>query len=299
MAHTTRGLTPEVQQALGRVVGYLTVAAREDPCGIARLADLFEHDPCDRAVSRLLTDLIPAEVDAAQWLDWLEAGSGPPTAYPLPRVATKGPTSARGSHVSAVRQRDEAKRKQEIAQAALVAAEADLTAAEELVKETDAHLRQVIAGRLDAEWTRKAAGLFAMGPAWILMRSVSAYIGIAPGVLDALDPAQREQAEALIANSKPDSVEMLDLLDFHAGDTLLELRLRWAILSALRKHHEPVKRELAERGATGTPLSRAAKRRRRKAEERDASVRPDAPLSDRHDVLRGLIHDEVRPDPDG
>lgn len=40
MAHTTRGLTSEVQQALARVMGYLTVAAREDPCGIARLAGL-------------------------------------------------------------------------------------------------------------------------------------------------------------------------------------------------------------------------------------------------------------------
>lgn len=291
MTNTTRGLTPEIQQAISRVMGRLTVAAREDPCGIERLADLFEQEPGERMVSRWLADAMPAEVDSEQWLAWLEGISAPPAAHPLPRVAKSGSPSARGGHASAVKQRDGAKRQKAIAQAALVEAEEALEAAEALVKETDAHLRQVIAGRLDAEWTRKAAGVFAMGPAWVIMRSVSAYIRIEPGFLDTLDPEQRARAEALITTSKADSVEMLDLLDLYAGDTLLELRLRWSILSALRRHHEPVEKELAARGTAGTRLSRAAKRLRRKAEDRNASVRPDAPVADRHDVLRGLIHD--------
>lgn len=285
-----QGLGPDVREALAKVAAQLSVQAREDPGSINRLAELFERGPREDELFGLLLDLVPAEVDVDVWLALLDGGVAVPPAARLADPDAGRKPSARGAHVSAVRRRDEAQRLVEIAEAKLTETKEVLAEAERSVKDADHHLRQVIAVRLLNDFTHRTAGLFSMGPGWTLMRVVSGYIRVDPRRLDELDPEARGKVDDLIATGKPDSAEMLDLLDLYAGDVLLELRLRSAILSALRKHHEPISKELADRTSSTKPLSPAAKRVRRKAEERHVSLRAGAVIiSDRHDVLRGLI----------
>ncbi|MEG3166377.1 hypothetical protein U1701_17465 [Sphingomonas sp. PB2P19] len=284
-----QGLSPDVREALAKVAAQLSVQAREDPGSINRLAELFERGPREDELFGLLLDLVPAEVDVDVWLALLDGGmTVPPSAKLRDPDAGRKP-SARGAHVSAVRRRDELQRQVEITEAKLAEMKDVLAEAEQSVKDADHHLRQVVAVRMINDFTHRTAGLFGMGPAWTLMRVVSGYVRVDSRRLDELDPGARGKVDDLVATGKPDSAEMLDLLDLYAGDVLLELRLRSAILSALRKHHEPIEKELADRTSSMKPLSPAAKRVRRKAEERNVSLRAgDGIMSDRHDVLRGL-----------
>jgi hypothetical protein len=289
----SQGLSAEVRSALARVAAHITMQAQDDPGSIDRLAGLFDRDDRERELFAMLLDLVPSEVDADVWLGWLDGGVAVPHAAKPTDPDAGRKTSARGAQVSAARKKDEAQRQVAIAEAKLAEAQAVLAEAEEAVRATDRHLRQVVAYRMLADVSRLTAGVFAMGPAWTLMRSISGYIRPVPGHFEELDPEARAKIDDLVASGKADSAEMLDLLDLYAGDVLLELRLRAAMLSVIRRHHEPVAKELEERARSGTRLSRAAKRLNRKREERNTSVRANAGVqSDRHDVLAGLVSGE-------
>lgn len=285
----SQGLGPEVRGALAKVAAHLGLQARDDPGSIVRLAGLFERGGREEELFSILLDLVPAEVDAGAWLAWFDGGVA--ISRPAKRTDPDADRkmSARGAQVAAVRRRDEAQRQVQLAETKLSDAQSALMEAEQSVRATDQHLRQVVAHRMMYDIAGSTAGLFAMGPAWTLMRCVSGYIRHDAKRLEELDPEAREKVEELVANGRKDSAEMLDLLDLYAGDVLLELRLRAVILSTLRKHHEPIARELEQRATSGNPLSPSAKRLHRKSEERAATVRAGVGiLSDRHDVLDGL-----------
>ncbi len=298
MKTVNRPMDPKVAHAMALLMGKISEQASDDPRSILRVADLFERGTRGDGLRDMLLDLVPADPDPEQWRDWLDGGAAPHVAPRLVDPDRGRKPGARGGHVSAVNACKQAAREVDLLKAQLAPAEAVLADAETAQRIAADQLRQVVACRMLNDISRQLAGTFSMGPAWTLMRVVSGYIRDDPGLGDGMDDAAREHIRSLFDTASADSTEMLDLLDLYAGDTLLELRLRAAILSILRKYHEPVKAELANRNYDAKTLSPAAKRVHRKSEQRKASTssRP-AVISDRHDVLGGFpAREELKPD---
>lgn len=289
MDRAGHGFEPEVRHALAALMARVGQLAGDDPRSVVRAAELFEGARRGDDLHRLLLDLVPADVDPAQWHDWLDGGAALPVPPRLADPDQGRKAGARGAHVSAARRREEAARELALLEDKVAHARAVLADAEAAEQAAASHLRQVVAHRVLTDISRQLAGAFSMGPAWTLMRAVSGYIRDDHALGEGMDEHARVHVRSLLDTASADSTEMLDLLDLHAGDTLLELRLRAAILSVLRKHHEPVKQELAERNYDPRKLSSAARRVHRKTAERKAAIRSGPGIvSDRHDVLGGF-----------
>jgi hypothetical protein len=282
-------LTQEAHKAIAALIARIAVQGKEDPRSIKRASELFEGAVRADALHDLLTDMVPSAIDIEQWMDWLDGGLAPAPVTKLVDPDRDHKIKARGAHYSAVRNREALAREVIEMEAKLADKRSLLAEAERAVLAADSHLRQVVVYRLMTDLSRHLAGVFSMGPAWTLMRSVSSYVRRDPGYERSLDEAARTRVAALYDNLAADSTEMLALLDHYVGDTQLEIRLRGAIQKILRDHHEPVRQELAGRNYDAKKLSTQAKRPTRRTEERKAMVRDDTgALSDRHDVLRGL-----------
>ncbi|MBB4088130.1 hypothetical protein [Sphingomonas carotinifaciens] len=289
MDNAGHGFAPEVRHALAALMARIGQQASDDPRSVVRAAELFEGTRRGDELHRLLLDLVPADIDPGQWHDWLDGGAAvhvPPRLVDPDQGRKPG---ARGAHASAARRREEAARALALLEDKVAHARALLADAEVAEQAAASHLRQVVAHRVLTDISRQLAGAFSMGPAWTVMRAVSGYIRDDHALGEGMDEQARAHVQSLLDTASKDSTEMLDLLDLHAGDTLLELRLRAAVLSVLRKHHEPVKQELSERNYDHRKLSPAARRVHRKTAERKAAIRPSPGIvSDRHDVLGGF-----------
>jgi len=281
------GASDEVAAAVSALAARALAHADEDPNAVSRVATLFESGARIEELERLLLALVPQHVDVAQWHAWLDAASRAPTELRLSNPDSGRKPAARGALVSAAKKRDEAAATVADLEEKLALAKSTLAQATEEAAAADSHLRKTVAYRVLTDLSALMAGVFAMGPAWTIMRSVSRYVRPTPEVLDAMTPDARARVQPLIDNEGQDSSEMLDLLDRYTGDVLLELRLRDRILKTLREHHKQAEVELANRHVPGFKLSPAAKRLSRRSEDRNTSVR--AGLADRHDVLAGLV----------
>lgn len=183
--------------------------------------------------------LTPGEVNPLIWERWLQGGEAPFSKPTLtsPRVGSMG-----------------IKRGVERVSAAVVKARSVVSAAEDSVAEASAKLDKAKQELCNAE-AKEAAfmqylvsehlvsliePIFALGPAWTLMRASSAHVD-----MEALDeemalikkPEQRQAfVERRIAERKASSAEILQSLDYWCGDADYESEVHEALLQIARRY---------------------------------------------------------------
>ena len=167
--------------------------------------------------------------------------------------------------------------------------EACLAACEEAVKHADAHLRAAVCYRLRIDEGKAVAGLFAMGPAFTLLRAIGTYQRRDAAFEQTLDDHGRAWIDEHLANRDSTARTIMELLDFFAGDVAVEIKLHRAIHKVLIEAYAPVEAERAEAKKTGARLSPIAKRTLRNHEQRRTSIRREGLRNDYADVLAGLV----------
>lgn len=281
-------MAPEVAHAFAQLFATLATDASYAPAEVERIAPYFERATRDSHLLQLLCDLVPNSVDAGQWLEWLEGGPPPADCSVQNPDAGRKP-AARGAWHSAREKRRGAQRRVEQIQEQLAAAQEELAAAKLREAETDHHLRVTVVAMILRTINRTVSSVFAMGPAWTLMRAASGYLQSDPGFEAGLDDTNLERVASRRQSRPQESMELMDLLDRYCGDERLELNLHRAILTTLRDHHAPAAKELADRNVEAKPLSPAARRPRRDMHQQATAVRRGAPIADRHEVLNALL----------
>jgi len=259
------------------------------PADINGVAKLFESAERMPRIVELIDAILPAEVDAEQWWSWLEGG--PP---PAPRLQLKDPDSgrkpaARGAWLSVVHRREVAEAKADRLRDDLKLADDALKQLREEEAVVQSRLRTVVMYRVLQQIGDQTAGLFALGPAWTLMRVVSGFIQSDPAFEGTLDEAGLKRLSLRKLDRHEDTATILELLDRYCGDERLEMNLHRVILKALKEHHEPIQAEIDARAEGGKKLSLAAKQPRRTSAARQSTVRPGAAISDREEVLDGMV----------
>lgn len=279
---------PEVAQALGKVLAELVLLGKEDPLTIERVAELVDGGERDAWLMARALEILPAEIDARQWLDWIEGGRAPASADRLTDPERGQKKSARGAWQSAVDRRDLAAQQVTIAREKLAEAEANFEECELAVRHADAHLRAAVCYRLRIDEAKLLAGAFAMGPAFTLLRAISTYQRRDAAFEAALDEHGCAWIDEHIANRRDTARTIMELLDFLAGDAGVEIKLHHAIHKVLTEAYAAVEAERTEAKRDGTPLSLRAKRTMRNHDQRRTSVRREGLRNDYAAVLDGL-----------
>ncbi|MBN2973500.1 hypothetical protein ACFSC3_12980 [Sphingomonas floccifaciens] len=284
----TSKVSAEVANALSRLMAELILTAKENPLAIERIAKLADAPARDTRLLCGMLEILPDEIDAGQWLDWIEGGAAPVAGKPMVDPSRGQKKSARGAWQSAVRLRATAAQDVATARENLAIAEARHALCEQAVKEADAHLRAAVCYRLLIDESRIMAGMFAMGPAFTLLRAISAYQRRDPVFEATLDEHGRAWIEEQIAKREDTARTIMEQLDFFAGDVKVEMKLHRAIQKVLAEAYADVEAERAEARAVGKPLSPLGKRTFRNHEQRRTSVRRTGLRNDYSAVLGGF-----------
>ncbi|MFD1789596.1 hypothetical protein ACFSC3_18740 [Sphingomonas floccifaciens] len=284
----TSKLSAEIRQALSCVMAELVLTAQEDPLAIERIADLADGPPRDTRLLGRMLEILPTELDARPWLDWCEGGAAPAAGKPMFDPSHGQKRSARGAWKSAVRQRNAAAQDVATARENLALAEAKHELCEQAVKDADAHLRAAVCYRLLIDESRMLNGVFAMGPAFTLLRAISTYQRRDPVFETTLDDEGRAWIEEQIANREDTARMIMERLDFFAGDAKVELKLHHAIYKVLAEVYAEVEAGRAEAKKAGRPLTPIEKRTFRNHEQRRTSVRREGLRNDYSAVLNGF-----------
>ena len=264
------------------------------PTSVEEVAELFERAKLTPMVVALVGGMMPAQVDPEQWSSWLNGGPPPAAQWRLADPDAGRKPAARGAWQSMLKKRQAVQRKVERLAHELREAEDDLKVLRDDEATAGQRLRVVVLYQLLQEISAHTTGVFAMGPAWTLMRSVSGYIRADPSFEGTLSSGRPEELEQRKLVRPKESRVILDLLDRYSGDERLELNLHKAIYKVLMEHHAPVQKEIDEREHSGRRLSPEAKRPRRNEAAQQSSVRPGAPTYDSEDVLGGFEADEAK-----
>ncbi len=246
----------------------------------ARLSAIARQgDRHDLAIA-VLSDLIPDRPDEAGWNEWLEGGTSPRRRLQAAKYDDSGAASSRvisaavGARERAHQRSDEAREALQKARAAVAEAEEDVRRAERLESIEDTHAKGAALWAYLREIHEGAAGAFAMGPAWTLMRVVSGYLQNDLAWEATLSEEERKRLVEHRATRAARSKEMLHWLDGFAGDARLEVDLFDALYDYLKDH------------AGSIP-----NRSRRTLEEVKATVGAHASTADAAQVLRGMHPD--------
>lgn len=186
----------------------------------------------EEVLREFVTAMMPDRVNPVLWARWLQGGAAPfersRLASPAPAGVAIGRAVQRQSksvarHVTGVRK---AERQVETAQRHLEEARSKLAVAK---SKDAAFIEYVVSEHL----LSIMAPMFAMGPAWTVMRAVSGHVG-ADAMAEELalikDPKRRSEREEAIRQKRQDGTErMLDVFDYWAGDIDFEYELREAI----------------------------------------------------------------------
>lgn len=289
MAHlNTSNMSPAGKQALEAMLRDVALMGQADPMAIERVATLFEQEPRMREFAGLLMSIIPPMIDGEQWLSWIDGGRAPSAAKDLADPEKSGHPSARGAQHAASSRYAETKRRVDDAEEELQAARVEMKKREQEAREASNQLRAAVFFRVFVDLGRSLGGPFAMGPMWTVARAVSAHLRRDVALEASLSDDERQRLEEHRSERRKTTPAILDLLDLYAGDVILEMKIHEGLHDILQEHHRPVLEELERRNIDKKPLSAAAKRTKRRSEERRTSVRPGAAISDRSEVLGGL-----------
>lgn len=210
----------------------------------------------------------PPEADPELWLRWLSGGAEP--------FAPRVPEKPHFSQANTKRELERASKRAASARKRIEKAERELVAAKSAAASVVEFESSLIAWALMEQITSLVTPVFAMGPAWMLMRAVSPHVSADEMedelILEDHEPSRQTLEEAVRQERAELSKMLYAALDFWAGDKDFELDLRKAIKSVVEKHQP---RE---------PTARDNNRKVRSQTEAKNSVRPDS-AANRHEIL--------------
>ena len=249
-------------QVMDMVARIATDSDGEKSNGTRALDQLHKDADREAYLRDMVLEFRPREHDPELWLRWLAGGADPFSKKTIAKPAFGQQNS--GRELTRTSKRIEAKKhKVEAARAALKAAEAEL-------KRDIEYEAAIVTWAIMNTITSLVSPIFAMGPAWTLMRVVSAYID--PEEMDdalelETDPKIRaEMAKQFGEKRAAVSRQIHDALDLWSGDWKFENELRKAIVAVI-KRYEPRADEARARG-----------NKVRSKHEMERSVRPETAM---------------------
>lgn len=234
----------------------------------------------DAELRKLVAAVAPRHINPKLWLRWMAGGEEPYAPARLSRAGSDKHASGRimdraSDRIETQRDRrdkaraklEQAKRELEIEERALVTAQAmDDAIVQWVVSE---HLAKII------------APVFAMGPAWTLMRICSAHVSdedVADELAD-VDPENHDALTKMLFSDRADmSTRILDALDLWSGHTEFEHAVRLALDNVVKQFADRTDERIVQREFV------------RSADRIADSARPSAAI-DREGVLDGFDRD--------
>ncbi|WNO53173.1 hypothetical protein [Stakelama saccharophila] len=234
--------SPEISD---RVLKYIEAVARNSTGHTApatsALFDLHDAPEREEKLRELVDAIRPSDINPSIWLAWLDGGTEPFDGRRLGRPKiTSDANSGRKLGRLSKRVKDTAA-SVSAAQRELAKAEAKVEAAEAAHAEAKSMDAAVLEWAVSEHLLHRMSPVFAMGPAWTVMRVISAYM--TPEMLDpdlkllAGDRKQMRAAELREKRSK-ETQRILDVLDLWCGDVEFEFELREAIVKVVDDYHE-------------------------------------------------------------
>jgi hypothetical protein len=221
-------------------------------------------------VDELLAEICPEEVDAADWADWLTGGKNPFENLDIKNVNAPGDWPSQTLSRAADRVKTH--------ESKVAKAERQLALAQTQLAYVKAHENAALHYLVMDQILARVRPMFAMGPAWAIMRIVSAHLSDEEADIRTamLEEFRRPAAKAQIRGERAkDSEDLMDALDLMAGHIPFERALRSAMLKVVRDT-KAMQDEVLAKG-----------RRRRGKVAKTSTINP-AGLSDAHEVLEGL-----------
>ena len=236
--------------------------------GMRAVENLRGHAEREAFLREMVMNFRPPEADPELWLRWLSGGAEP--------FAPRLPEKPHFSQANTKREIERASKRVAAARERIAKAERELATAQSAAASSLEFESSLIAWALMEQITSLVAPIFAMGPAWTLMRVVSPYV---PDdqmrdelLLETHEPSRRRLEETVRQEYADMSKVLHAALDFWAGDKDFEADLRKAIKSVIKKYQS---READ---------ARADGRKVRSQNDAKNSVRPDSAAA-RHEVL--------------
>lgn len=235
-ASASEASIPQGEDGVAAILAMVTTRALDHRGGLvldsASLDQLRKQETREQVLREFVIAMMPDRVNPTIWTRWLQGGASP---FDRAKLAHVDPS---GQSISRALERQS--RKVARATTGVHNARRAVEAAQRKLEE--AEREQAAARSLDAgfiEWAISEhllsimAPMFAMGPAWTVMRAVSGHV-TAEAMAEELslikDPRRRAEREQAIRQERQEGTEgMLDVLDFWAGDTEFEHEIREAI----------------------------------------------------------------------
>ena len=237
----------------------------------ASILALRHQETREHVLRSVLLQVCPKDINPELWLKWLAGGEPPFAPERLKKIRTPDANSGRvmaraSSRVETARKRVEAAR-------------AKLAEEERMLASSVAFDNAVIQWAVSEHIAQLIGPVFAMGPAWTIMRAVSAHVP--HEVMEAetemiTDPKRRKVVEDQVRSERADATRrILAGLDLWSGDVDFESQIRDAVMAVVSKF-EPRSGERARKGEHV-----------RKREDVVTQARPSA-TTDRREVLDGM-----------
>lgn len=237
----------------------------------ASILALRKHPSRELVLRQFVSALQPGEVNPELWLRWMAGGEEPFQAPKLKRVKGKELNSGRTLERSSSRVL--------AAESAVEKARRELAEREAEFERALAFDKAVVQYCVSEHLASIVAPIFAMGPGWVIMRILSAYVGpaeLAEETMMAGTPKRVAEIEAEVRAERARASERaLRILDQWSGDVEFERDLRAAIMGVV-KAFEARDEDAVKRGL-----------RRRSAKDIRTSVQPDATVT-KGEILEGF-----------
>lgn len=255
-------------EIFARRLGKLVIDYRGKLTPEARLQSKLRSDESrGKLLAEMVQEVLPPEVSPAIWLRWKEGGESPFTEKgirkPVREKQGAGKSLTRGADsLSKYRYRVE-KAKEELA------------FAEEALAYQEAMDKSILDWTITDHFIRVLEPVFAMGPAWTVMRILSGNVSDEEAARETVmfEGSTKEKAIAqLKQRRKAESKLTLETLDLWSGDEEFEEAMRLAIDEVVQAY-APRRMERIESG-----------RRKRSQQEMMTKVHPEA-LDDAEDIL--------------
>ncbi len=264
----TRG-GPEIIAAVMALVHRMAVDSEGRETVGSRAVDRLQgHDEREAFLREMVLGFRPPEADPEIWLRWLSGGEEP--------FAPRKPEKPRMAHANTKREINRASGRVSTARSKVEEARRRLAEAEAEEASCVEYESALVAWALMERITALVAPLFAMGPAWTLMRIVGPYVDVDEMseelTLEDVPKARKALEETVRKERVELSRRIHRVLDLWSGDHHFEGDLRRAMMPVIDAY------EAREEEA------RAKGRRVRSPAEMASSVRAD-PAAPRHGVL--------------
>ncbi|AXK43789.1 hypothetical protein [Erythrobacter aureus] len=220
--------------AAGRLLNEILIGKRGELTPEAQtLIDLRSDEGRMEILDQLVRELAPSDVSPAMWREWLSGGLSPFSSKGLKKPVRLnqglGKTISRGPK-SLKQHRDRVEK-----------ARAELAFAEETLAYHEAVDKSLMDLSVYDHLLKVLAPIFAMGPAWTVMRALSGhapdkYVEDMTALLDG--KGKEKEAEKVRKDYAAETADLLVGLDFFSGIAEFELRLRAAVKEVVEEFEE-------------------------------------------------------------